>query len=294
MLLATFSLGFGPLAKACIVPDTIPFARTEYNNIIVPVVLNGQDTVRLMFHSAFTGIALTREGLQRCTSIRIDGEGTAESWAGSASSSVSLHNMIRIGRQTWDSVMVTIDEQSGPGSDGKFGYDLFADRVLEIDHDRQVMVVHPDPPDASAGYTPIPLIASEGSLYIAASIMMKDSVHTDRFMLHTGYGGTAILGTAFRARLGADVTLDTLGVKKLTDSFGNVLRNVTTRTPAITIGDQVFRDVRIQVMDPRSRFAANVLGGDLLKRFNCVIDLRNKRLSLKPNGLLNASFSERF
>lgn len=275
-------------------PDTIAFTFTDHHNIIVPVVLNGRDTVQLMFHSAFTGIALTNATMQRCGSVRIDGAGTAESWGGSASSAVSRNNTMGIGRQTWDSLMITSDEQSGPGSDGKFGYDLFADRVLEIDHERKLMIVHPELSRARDGYTSIPLIDAEGSLYVEASITMLDSSHTDRFMLHTGYGGTVILGNTFMAHLGPNVTLDTLGVKKLTDSFGNVLRNVSTQAPAFALGDQVFRNVRIQVMDPHSRFPVNVLGGDLLRRFNLLIDLPNKRLFLKPNGSLSNPFSERF
>lgn len=273
--------------------DTIPFTLTEHNNIIVPVVLNAKDTLRLMFHSAFNGVALTREGLQRCPSITIDGEGTAESWAGTAASSVSRNNHLRIGQQHWDSLMFTIDEQSGPGSDGKFGYDLFANRLVEIDPVRQIMVLHDVPPTTIKGLPSIPLLEEHGSLYVEASLALKDSARTDRFMLHSGYGGTCILGNAFMQ--GSGITaLDTLGVKKLSDSFGNELRNVSVNAGSIQLGATVFRAVRVQVMDPRSRFPVNVIGGDLLKRFHWVLDLPGKRLYLQPNELMGTAFSERF
>ena len=274
--------------------DTIPFILTAYNNIVVPAVFNGTDTLRLMFHSSFTGVSVTQDGLKRCSTMRANAEGVAHSWGGDAKSSLSSDNVLRIGGSLWDSSTVTVDEQSGQGSDGKFGYDLFADKVLEINYDSREFIVHGSIPEQTKEYSSLPLKDIDGSLYVEASITLVDSSYTDQFMLHTGYGGTCILGTGFMARVDGPFQLDTLGVKELSDSFGNVLKNVTTRTPRLLLGDHMFSDVRIQVMDRRSQFEASVLGNDLLRRFDTLIDLRNGRLYLKPNRSMGEAFSERF
>jgi len=274
--------------------DTIPFFLSDHNNILVPVIFNEQDTLRLMFHSSFTGVSVTEDGLKRCTTLRAIEEGVAHSWGGDAKSGVSRNNTLRIGRQVWDSLLVTIDEQSGHGSDGKFGWDLFADHVLEIDYDRNDLITRTTLPEMHDGAIMLPFEERGGSLYVQATAMLGDSSFTDRFMFHTGYGGTCILGTGFMGRFGADLQLDTLGTKKLSDSFGNVLMNVTTLTPALTFAGHSFKDLRIQVMDRRSHFEDSVLGNDLLRRFNAVIDFHGHQLYMTPNKAMGAAFSGQF
>jgi hypothetical protein len=274
--------------------DTIPFTLTAFNNVIVPVVFNEVDTLQLMFHSSFTGVSVTQEGLKRCTTMRTDGEGTAQSWGGSGNSPVSLNNKLRIGKGVWDSLTVTIDEQSGQGSDGKFGYDLFADGILEINYDRNELVVHGSLPERRDGYSPFLLRMGDGSLYVQADVTLMDSAYTDWFMFHTGYGGSCILGTGFMSGINGPVKLDTLGVKELSDALGNTLKNVSTRIRSISLGGGTFRDLRIQVMDPRSNFEASVLGNDLLRRFNALFDFPKRLVYLKPSGLFEAPISDRF
>ena len=98
------------------------------------------------------------------------------------------------------------------------------------------------------------------------------------FMVHTGYSGALIMGarSAFPVR-------DSLGVEVLRDSYNNVLRNVRTIIPELVVGEQRFTDVPASVMDPRAKIEANVIGGDVLKRFNWFLDLRNDVLYLEPN-----------
>ncbi len=274
--------------------DTIPFELTAFNNVIVPVVINGTDTLRLMFHSSFTGVSVTRSGLEHTTTLHADGEGIAHSWGGETQSGVSVGNTVRIGQNTWDSVLVTIDEQSGQESDGKFGWDHFADRVLEIDYDRSELVVHPSMPTLPDGATLLPFEERNGSLYVQSTIAFGETSVADLFMFHTGYGGTCILGTGFMSRFGNGPALDTLGTKKLSDSFGNVLLNITARIPSLTFADHEFKNVHIQVMDRRSHFEDSVLGNDILRRFNSWIDFRAHRIYLKPSKAMGATFSDRF
>jgi hypothetical protein len=60
-------------------PDTIPFTLTPYNNISIEAVINGQDTAKLMFHTAANSVGLTNETVKRFKDFKIDekGEGNA-------------------------------------------------------------------------------------------------------------------------------------------------------------------------------------------------------------------------
>ena len=49
-----------------IAPDTIPFQLTEHNNLSVPAILNDQDTLQLMLHTAASGLTVITEAVSNC------------------------------------------------------------------------------------------------------------------------------------------------------------------------------------------------------------------------------------
>ena len=265
-------------------PDTIAFITTEQHNIVVPAVVNGTDTLMLMFHSSFRGVSLTENGFAKSRSMTLDGLGTGLSWGGSNDTPVSLLNTIRFGTSSWDSVMITIDVNSGPGSDGKFGYDLFAGKVVRVDHGGGWFIVQDDLPKDLSQYEALPITVTDHGLLVDASLTLADSTYTDQFMIHTGFGGTCIVGTDLHTRLPPAAVMDTLGVQELKDSFGHVLRNVVTRASRFQLGRAEVPDLPIQLMDERSQFGVNVLGNDLLRRYDLLIDLRHDRLFIRPVG----------
>lgn len=46
-----------------------------------------------------------------------------------------------MGAMQWDDVSIWENKNSGQYTDGKFGTDLFANKVVEIDFDKQVIAV---------------------------------------------------------------------------------------------------------------------------------------------------------
>ncbi|HNR56632.1 MAG TPA: hypothetical protein PKJ19_15810 [Flavobacteriales bacterium] len=265
-------------------PDSIAFITTPQHNIVLPAVINRTDTLMLMFHSSYRGVSLTEEGLGKCRTVDLDGLGTALSWGGANDSPVSSVNRIQIGTSTWDSMMITIDANSGPGSDGKFGYDLFANKVVEVDRGGGWFILHDHLPKNSVGYEALPLADKDNGLFVDASLTLSNNSITDRFMVHTGFGGSCIVGADLHAALPAGIVLDTLGIQELQDSFGHVLRNVVTCADLFKFGQSEMLDLPIQLMDKRSHFGHNVLGNDILRRSDLLFDLKNDRLFVRPNA----------
>lgn len=268
--------------------DTIPFTLSAQNNVLVPTVLNSTDTLLMMFHSAYRGVSVIRGSLDGAKSVHIDGTIVSRAWGGSAEEGFSRENAIGIGNQHWDGLEISIDELSGQGSDGKFGYDLFADQVVELNHDRNVMVVHNRTPSGMKGYVKWPIEYIDGSFFVEGAVTMADRVYPERFMFHTGYSGQFILGTGFMERYDLYGKLDTASVEELKDSFGNTIRNVTIEVQAVRIGKIRSSHVRGSVMDPSARFEASVLGNGFLKQFNVIIDLRNDVVYARPRGIVPA------
>lgn len=112
--------------------DTIPFILSDHNNMIIASVINGVDSVDLMFHTDASGIALIKSSTDSLTSIVWGEAGAAISWGGEHDSRMSANNSLSIGKMHWDSLGVFEDERSGPYTDGKFGPDLFEGKCIEV------------------------------------------------------------------------------------------------------------------------------------------------------------------
>jgi hypothetical protein len=270
--------------------DTLPFTLGPQNSVLVRAVLNARDTLQLMFHSAVTGVYVTQAALASATTLRATGKDHVQSWGGNAEAIQSDHNVLRLGSLEWDSLQVTIDAHSGAGSDGKFGYDLFADRVLELDYDRHIFIVHTRLPHDLDGWTELPMDYRGSNFYVPGSVELGGHAYTDRFLFHTGYGGDLILGAGFMEGHGLYGHVDTVGVETLKDAYGNELHNLTTKVSSIAVANTRFTQVPASVMDRKAQWPMSIFGNDLLKRFNVIIDFPNDVILLKPNNGVLAPF----
>ena len=86
--------------------DTIPFDFTSYNNIVVDALINDEDSVRLMFHTAANDVSLIEKSTKDLSSISWNDKASGVmSWGGSSGESrVSIINTVQIGRFQLDSL----------------------------------------------------------------------------------------------------------------------------------------------------------------------------------------------
>ena len=272
------------------VPDTIPFVLTPKNNILLTAVIDARDTLRLMFHTGMRGLDITEAARARMHSFHTDAKVTSGSWGGGGASDLSAHHTLRIGPRNWADVELGTSPLSGEGSDGKIGYDFFADQVLEVDFDHLRMVVHDRLPEATTGYAAVPINYQRGSFFITGLINTAAATFDQAFMVHTGHSGALIFGTRAVSEEPGLRELPVEGAEVLKDSFGHELRNVRVHLPSVAIGPHTLANVPASLMDPRSSIPSSVIGGEVLKRFNWLLDLRNDVLYLRANRGFNAHF----
>jgi hypothetical protein len=278
-------------ASAITRTSTIPFRLTEYNNLSVQGVVNGKDTVHLMFHTAESGLTLTEEAARRMSGFRPDGADTVHSWGGNGVGQYSKNNSLQIENLHWDSLLVWVDQNSGQHTDGKFGPDLFRNKVIEIDYDAGVINLYSQLPAGIEDWQKMKLQAERGSLYIEASCEVNGLSIPNRFLIHSGYAGSLLLDDKFAADHHLDSLLKVAGVKELKDSYGHVVKTLKVVLPGLRIGTGTLTNV------PAAFFAGtigrqqkSVLGGDILKRFNWIIDAKREYIYMRPSGLRLAPY----
>jgi len=88
-------------------------------------------------------------------------------------------------------------------------------------------------------------------------------------------------------------SLPVVSENKVTDSMGNVLITKKIILPSLQFGAMQFTDVPVSIFDGSiGRQKMSLLGGDLLKRFDVILDIENSSVYLRKNQLQSTSYFE--
>jgi len=260
----------------------IPFMFTAHNNIVIKVVLNKADAFNLMLHTAATDVFLTEEAVRKATAVKFNEAAKIESWGGQNNTRFSTGNHLQIGGMQWGNIKVWEDKNSGIGTDGKFGLDLFQGRVVELDFDRARLTVSDQLPAKAKQYQKLALTNENGNLSVTANCVIGETGYPNRFLLHSGYSGGILLDDAFVAKTGADGKLTINEESSLKDSFGNTIKVKKATLPTLVFGKTPLQNVATGFFSGAiGRQKMSVLGGDVLKRFNLIFDLKTNSLYVK-------------
>lgn len=264
--------------------DTIPFRLTPQNNISIKAVLNGVDTVQLMFHTAANGVTLIKQATKNMDGISWGQGDQVKSWGGENEARFSENNTLQIAGFQWDSVTIWENENSGPGTDGKFGPNLFAGKTLELDFDNSWLIIHRALPLKAKKYKKCPLIFDNDFLFVEGISKVGHRKYPNRFLIHSGYGGALLYDDQFVADSEIGDHIQITDQQELKDAYGNVLKTNKGILPKFKIGGVTFKEVPVGFFEGSiGRQKMSVLGGGLLKRFNLIIDSQRANIYLRPN-----------
>lgn len=267
------------------VHDTIPFAINKHNTNSIKVVLNKMDTLNLNFDSGATEVVLIEEALKNKVKSKLDLYNT-------------LHD-IKVGSRAYQSKVYDI-QLAGHGVDGLLGWDNFDGYIVELNYDKNIMVVHSKLPKAvkqNKAVDKFKMKYFNQVFYIEGRITQGRKTLKDWFMFDTGYQKTAVLDndllnkSKFPVAEMAVIRTDTLlGIMK------NKIPVVTSKLESLKIGKHELKNVPAQILTtnkPVRGANVHILGSDVLKRFNTFFDFQENVVYLLPNQLYEADYIEK-
>ena len=263
----------------------IPFRLTKYNNILVPVIINQKDTVQLMLHTGSDYITIIDDSYKKMKSISIsDTLNNVTSWAGYSDMKMSKNNVIKFGNEEFSKIPIFIDKQSGHESDGKIGLKFFEGKYLEINFDENKLFVYDKAPTKLKKYTKLNSRYSQETLYIKAfPFIDKKPVETE-FMIHTGFSGALMISDDFAKEYKLLEKFEIIGESKLSDAAGNVILSKKSILPDFELANQTFKNVPMSFFDSTIKIQhKNIMGGDLIKRFNLILNPEKDILYVKKS-----------
>lgn len=290
MLQKTFVLFLFPIFASAIGIDTLRFSLNKQNNICLKARINNSELLSLMFHTSSTGLTVTKESLMEKILLKDKQNTNIQTWGGRADAEFSEHNTLIINKLKWENITIFVNENSGPDTDGKVGYDIFDEKIVSLDYDQNLMIVAETLPKKLKGYQKMNLIFSNGSMFIEGKLIISDEVYQDKFMFHSGYGGAILLDPQIAEKYDIK-SLKTISTSELKDSYGNVFKIETKLLPKAKIGKNTLKNVPLSFAARSSDIPMKVFGNNLLKRFNVIFDFQKNEIYLKPNGLWKMNYN---
>lgn len=268
----------------------IPFTLTAHNNIVVRALLNGTDTIQLMFSTASDGVYLIKELTGKLKSLCFNSvPDTSRSWGNSINlSRSSKNNTLQIGNDVWKNLTITEDINSSFDTDGKFGMALFAGKVVEVDFDRLLIIVSTKLPFKVRKYKRLKLSNLQGLSLVEATCKTIRSSTKRLFLLHSGYNGGLLLADSCETETCIEDELPSLGEQILENAFGEKIQCKQSVMPIFLLGDHILKNV------PTGFFGGllnnsriNVAGSEIIIQFNIIIDAKRQNIFVHPSHFMN-------
>lgn len=258
----------GAIPASAVAADTIPFELTAYNAIKVKALINGRDTLNLYFDIGSFSIHVIRK--------------------------LSTVYKLQMGTMVLNHPDIGRTELTSYGMDGRFGWDLFEGKQVEIDYDRMRLIIHSGSPGSLRGYARMPLFFIRSKVCIKVRFKREHKEYSGDFMLDTGSDQAVIVDSTWASRGDFPRDLRLLRTSVLKDPRGAQYMTRVVLAPKLRIDKYALDSVPTMVLGSLNptHMELNLFGNDLLKRFNIILDLQHDYLYLKPNKLMGVRYRE--
>lgn len=254
--------------------DTIPFKLHNNEAIHVKGILNDKDTVNLHFDLGSLDFRLTRNTLN---------------------STKGKIKKFQIGNLIWDDPTVQIANNVAREMDGRFGWRVFDGKIVEIDYDHEIIIVHSKLPRRRRGYVKSEIKFIQSLLCVEATIELNKKKYAANFLYDTGSDLAMVLDSAWMINQKFPNTQKIIRKSSFSDGAGRIYETSIVSIPCLRINNFVLTDIPTSKLGFKSPvgFEMNYFGNDLLKRFNCIIDLKKDNIYLKSNSLYYLPYNQK-
>jgi hypothetical protein len=255
----------------------IPFTLGDNDKIYVKGRLNGGAEQSFQFDLGCGG-SVIKESSTGAARMKFDDSITLSNSDGVNQVPYSTSNHLEIADLHWRDLPFAVADNMTHREDGLLGNTLFQDKVVEIDYDKGVLVIHDAPPAIDPAYSKHTIILDGVIPFVQGSLTIAGTRSEGWFMLDTG---------AYTSILYSDQASPW---NKLVEELRNSLGS-DEPGPRLTIGEHAFSSFNYTVENgSRNNDHLGLLGNDILKRFNTILDNQNGFVYLRPNSLADAPY----
>jgi len=268
--------------KTSAAADTIPFIMRNSRPYVVGKV-NGKDNIYMMLDLG-AGITCVNINSVKKTGMQFDGKISITNTNGTKDEPSSSKTVLQMGNLRWENVNVVQVRNLDDEDDMIIGNSLFRDRILEINYDKKVIIVHQKSIAVPDNYTSHLVQYGQHRPKIKIDLQIADKVFSDWFLFDTGRDGTMLIGEDFTGEFDVWPLFNTIfkfGTKKI------------VVIPKVKIGSLSFANIVTNANDPSHPTGKqSLIGNELLQQFNVILNNKTGMMYLKANSLQGAAYEQ--
>lgn len=271
-------------AQKIISRDSIPLLINEQNTISIKAVFNNVDTLNLNFDTGTTELVITNDALKNKLK--------------SAPKLYTTFYNLKIGNTNYETKVYDA-ALSGHGTDGRFGWDLFKNKIVELNYDKNLLIIHSELPEKISSdkkFTKLKMTFLEDLFFIENEIAENGITNKELFLFDTGYQRTLMLDKdLLQEKKFPMEKMEVLKKVIMHGAQGNEIPVITSNLKTFKIGKYKLKNIPIQITNANKPFKKkdiHILGNEVLKRFNVFLDFKTNTVYLKPSIYFNDSYIE--
>ncbi len=252
--------------------DTLPFiVKTE--RIYFTGKVNGVENLLFQLDLGAGATCVNHKSVKKMKLV-FDGKTNLINSHGSNETRTSKHNQLEINNLLWENDYLVETRNMESWEDVIVGNSLFLDKIIEIDYNKQIVLIHKQLPDKTSEYTKFDMILDGGVRpMIKASVEIEGKKYTDWYLFDTGHTGELLIPMHLIEKYGIGDKIPTiigLGKRKI------------AKLPKFLIGKYEFLK-EIVVLQKGELHRFGLIGNKILNKFNIIIDNRAGFMYLKEN-----------
>ncbi len=258
--------------------DTIPFTLGPNSAIHVKGTINNSSILDLIFDTGASIGVLSDQGKEKNATLNSDNKNHFE------------FEGIRIE----NSPINYIDYRGGLKADGVIGFNAFEDKVVEIDYDKKILVIHDSAFTIDPSFSTVEMKWRGDAMFIEGFIHTDKTRHKGLYLFDTGSKWALSLTKTYCSEIKISQDLQEIGTRRARGANGKTIVSNTVLLPKLEIGGVQLFDVPTDLELPSKGegLPFNILGNDALKRFNVIIDYQKSLIHLKKNSLVNLEYTK--
>ena len=286
--------------------ESIPFEMVG-SYVIIKVKINNSSILNLILDSGIRNTIITelmpgdKISLNFSDVKELMGLGRGEHLEAYASNS----NTIKIGKLKLDHASVyvlkndvfNLSKHTGTKINGLIGLDFFQNYAIEINYSqKRVRFYDSKTMIQPKGYDMLPVAIEAQKMFINLSVLQSDSTRKQvKMLIDTG----AELNAWFQTATSESVRIPDKWIEgTIGEGFNGLITGKYGHIPQICFGEFCLKNPIVSFPDSSTikEILANsrrdgTIGGQLLRRFNIILDYSQKKFYFKPNGYFNNRYS---
>lgn len=272
--------------------DTIPFILGPDQYIHIKGKINRSQDLDLIFDTGASLFVLTEKGLKK-SAVILDGYTENQGAGGFSTERTSSRNYLELANLHWKDLPILFYDYKGVlNADGVVGFNVFEDKAVEIDYDKELLIVHEKLPNVTTGYSSLAVQHSIEGTFVEATVQKGTDAAKGWFLFDTGGDLTVAISGSFANENNLRQRLTITGQVNVSGTGSIVNKTDFAISPEFKLAGLTVKDVPVLLNAGASDYygRAGIIGNSVLKRFNTIIDYPHGTIYLKPNLLLNTSF----